>query len=413
MHLLAVLISLIILLSACRVGRNAISGSTPVDQTASSPVQPQILYIYRDELHYLSSSTPVRRLKLSNAGSALAAITIGDTLFILREQGLEKVALDGSSTALLVRFELPALFGQVSSAADNQEVIYSANVTGPRASFGMGTYIGVWPVYGSGITATLSSDQAWQPLGLGAGRNSLFVLPHGQDPAFNRLLIANLPNGQISSEISVEGYEIASLSPTGDIIVTTAERLNDSNGTYASILNIYYLNGRTATHTMVPLPNQPSHIRQLVWSPDGRFLYFVLLSHDLTYDDPDHPPTSLGLWQLEINSQTLLQLVPANSGRAPFLAVSSDKLWLLVSYEGERTAERLHLSDERLQNLTLPTEAVPSLTDAWASPAIISNNGQWLLIRPQGKDTAWLIDLPKGTSKSLTLPQDALALFWR
>lgn len=327
--------------------------ATPILSFPAPP--PPLLYIHQDKLLQRTESEAPRLLAdLPDAGAVLDARRLNDVVLVLREQGLQRVRLADGSTDLL-RFNVPARSGALTP--DGIQAIYEVGVNDPQAEFGMGTRIKLYQVGTGKVQAVLYVTQTVQVLGLTADGHGLYLLPRGQDPAIWGVLVAALESGAIEAELPIYGDLIASLAPNGRFIATTAPQ---------DILYLFDLASEPLKVHRVKFPNAPSHVRGLVWAPDGRLLYFSLLAGNFYDYDPDNPPTFYGLWRLHVESGVLSQ--------------------------------------------------VAALAEAENQPVTISPDGQWLLLRYVRKgmwtDTVTIVHLPSGASESFTLPVMAIVVGW-
>ncbi len=326
--------------------------ATPTATSTSSfgVSPPPWLYIYENKLFERTGGEAPRLLAdLPHAGEVLDARAVGDTVLVLREQGLQQVKLGDGSTDLL-RFDVPAHSGALT--ADGTRVIYQ------QAQFGMGTHIVLYQVSTSKVQAVLSVGQdmdmlGMHVLGLTADGSGLYLLPRGQDPAFGHVLVAALKSGEIETELPIEGDPIASLAPNGRFIVTTMPQ---------DTLNLYDLTMAPLKVHRLKLPNAPSHVRSLVWAPDGRLLYFSLLAGNFYDYEPDNPPAFYGLWRLDVESGTLSQVAAVAEIESQPVSISPDGQWLLLRYVRKGmwtdTATILHLPSGASESFALPAEAV-------------------------------------------------------
>jgi len=80
-------------------------------------------------------------MDLPDGGTVLDATRIDDVVLVLRREGPQRVRLADGSSALLLRFDLPARFGGLMPVGGTQ-VICQATVDDPQAEFSFGTRIG-------------------------------------------------------------------------------------------------------------------------------------------------------------------------------------------------------------------------------------------------------------------------------
>lgn len=340
-------VAVALLLAAC-------SGRPSLSPSASSP---PLLYIHEDTLFQQAPSGTLERLTdLPRMGKVLAATVSDDTVLVLREEGLQRVELTTGVADMVVRFDVPARSGLIMPMADGSRVLYSVMVRDADAHFSVGTRIGLYQAGKEEAALYFAYDA--QALGVTTDGRGLYVLPRGQDSSFGRLLVVSLGTGETESEQAVEGLTPAALSPDSRYLAMTTIR-HATPDEREDVLAVYDLASQPLTPREVAYPHTPSHTRWLVWSPDSRFLYFVLWS-GRSWDDPTE---SYGLWRFDVKSGQLSQ------------------------------------------------EAVVSEPQMW--PRLVSPEGQWLLLQHESKGLAIIVHLPTGATESLTLPIMAVAAGWR
>jgi len=328
--------------------------STPTLSLPGPP--PPFLYIYENKLFERTGGPAPRLLAdLPDVGAVLDARRFDDVVLVLREQGLQRVRLTNGTTDLLLRFEVPAHSGALT--ADGAQVIYQ------QAPSGMGTHITVYQVGTAKVRTVLSLAQIMDVLGmdvlvgvnvlgLTADGSGLYLIPVGQDGAVGRLLVVALDSGEIETELPFGGG-LASLAPNGRFIVATEPQ---------DTLNLYDLTTEIPKGHRVKLPNAPSHVKGLVWAPDGHSLYFSSLAGNFHDYDPDNPPAFYGLWRLDVESRTLSQVAVADEAESQPRSISPDGQWLLLRYIRKAmwtdTATIVHLPTGAYASFALPATAV-------------------------------------------------------
>lgn len=326
---------------------------------------PPLLCIYQDKLiEYIISAAPrcQQLADLPDAGEILAATVMGDAVFVLCEQGLQRVRLADGSCDLVLRFEVPARFGQIMPTADGDRLLYSTTVDDASAPFGTGTYIGLYQVSKGKEQVKLHFRHDEQVLGLTADGRGLYFLPRGQDSSFGRLLMAALDTGQVESELSVGGIVPTALSHDSRHLAMASLR-STSADEHEDVLNLYDLTSRPPALHQFAFPHAPSHTRWLLWSPDSRFLYFVLWSGPSW----GYPMTSYGLWRLDMKLGTLSQVAAVTEHPLWPKIITFEGQWLLLQHETKGLAVVIHVPSGAYQYLTLPAGSVVAGWRAWWS----------------------------------------------
>ena len=117
-------------------------------------------------------------------------------------------------------------------------------------------------------------------------------------------------------------------------------------------LSIYNLNNETIKR--YEFPNPPSHIDELLWSPNSQQLYFAL--------NPgapgDEPSSSYGLWRFNIQTGDFIQVTNLSD---PFLhpvSISQDGQWILLMPERMQSVTYIHLPTGEQIVIRLPPDGV-------------------------------------------------------
>ncbi|HEY5669242.1 MAG TPA: hypothetical protein VIS10_04540 [Anaerolineales bacterium] len=269
--------------------------------------------------------------EVPEAGMALDALRLGNTLLILREAGLQRVNLADGSSDMVSDFDSPVRFGELILSGDGEHVLYSAVADDASADFGWRKTVGIYSLDDDTASQVLSSPQNLRVLGLAADRLGLYLLPVGQDPDFGRLLLVELEGGEVIKELPVFGSGFAALAPDGQMVATMGPE---------SSLSLYDLGASPPALVTYALPEGPSFIAALAWSPDSRSLYF-LLNPGSPWDAPEK---SLGLWRLDIASGDISQVAAIEEAPMHIRTLSPDGRWLLLEHESQLDALWIDLS---------------------------------------------------------------------
>ena len=338
---------------------------------AASP--PPLLYIDQGGLFEQVAGEPPQRLAdvpdkcvlCGGTGAVLGATRINDAVLVLVEQGLRRIRLADGTSDLVLRFDVPARFGQLVATVDGAYVIYGAVVDDPSAEFGFSTHVGLYQTSSDTAREILFVTKNMQPLGLTADGSGLYLLPRGQDPTFGAVLVAALKDGTITAELPIEGYGGAFLSPdslyiiTNDGLFDSADRPSDEN-----FLSLYDLTAQPVTPRVIRPPHSPKYGGELLWAPNSRAVHLLINTSQ------DEEGTAYGLWRLDVES-------------------------------GEMTQEAAVVPDELLGHAAV------------LHPVTISPDGQWLLLRPETENKPILVHAPTGVSMVFAPPITAVVVGWR
>jgi hypothetical protein len=309
-------------------------GSPPSGEPTEEPVPnqpPALYYIQGNQLIKLIAGEATKTLgELPEAGPVKNAIQVGNTLLVLREGGIQRVDLADGATELLFKPDLPVLFGDFL-LADQDQILYSAVIDDPSVIFGFRTLIGTYRVKEGILNPSLSLPQNLRVLGLTLDGRGLYLLPVGQDPEFDSVRLFDLISGEMEKELPVEGSGYASLAPNGRLLAT-ASQIGALDQKYEGMINLYDLPSLPLTPPRsLALPQSPSHVTGLIWSPNGGSLYF-LLNPGSPWDEPSE---SYGLWRLEVPSGEFSQVIPLQQTGFHLRGLSPDGQWLLLEHESK------------------------------------------------------------------------------
>jgi hypothetical protein len=380
---------------------------------------PPFIYFYKNKLFERTGSQAPRVLvDLPDAGEVLDARRFNDVVLISREQGLHQVRLQD----LVVRF-VPSLHC-ASMIKEGNQAICEMYEDDPQAEFGTGTRISLYDIESNTIRTTIYYTRTVSVVGLTVDGSGLYFVPVGQEPGFGELLLADSNSGRIKARYNVwgEGYLWPSLAPNKRFLATDSFYIFDllsqprehrevewaimPNGRMGKITKVTF----SIEYWPVKLPNPPCFPVALWWSPDSRALYFVL--------HPGYPWEKLvgsyGLWRYDLESETLLQVVPGEPDQEPFVTFSPDGQWVLLRHSNKDVVTRIHLPTEAIESFMLPIVAVERTTvRGHEARSTLSPDGQWLLLHKLDKNMGTLVYLPSSASESFTLPAKAVILGWR
>ncbi len=309
-------------------------GSQASGALTDIPVQnppPALYYIQENRLlKLIAGEAPQTLGELPEAGLVKNAIQVGNTLLALREGGIQRVDLTNGTTELLFKPEMQVLFGDFLLTGQAQ-ILYSAVIDDPSVVFSFRTLIGTYRINEGTLHPDLSLPQNLRVLGLTVDGRGLYLLPVGQDPDFASVRLFDLVSGEMEKELAVEGSGYASLAPNGRQLAT-ASQLGVLNDTFEGVINLYDLPSLPLTPPRtLALPQPPSHVAGMIWSPDGGSLYFLL-----NPGNPwDEPLESYGLWRLEVPSGEFTQVVPIHQAGFHLRSLSPDGQWLLLEHESK------------------------------------------------------------------------------
>jgi len=152
------------------------------------------------------------------------------------------------------------------------------------------------------------------------------LVPRGGDPSFAQVRYYDVESGDLVREDAVAGEGVALLSPDGRYLLT--ERLTAE----ATHLVIYDLEAEGQPEPKSWQPPQAAHSAWQVWSPDGRFVAFLLREGKASWDESTR---GLGLWLLEVSSMQATQILEEGGVSSSLVGWTPDGSYILGYHRGE------------------------------------------------------------------------------
>lgn len=380
-HIFLLWFGLCVLLSACmpqEVGRETIPSEeilftstaseekTPAELASSTPtgtpsginltpiptiIFPIFVYLEGEVLmEQIGSNAPEHIIDLPESGPIKDAVLVGETLHLLREQGIQRIRLSEGKSDILLRFDMPILEGGMIFAADYPRILYYATESTQE------TLIGYFGLDEDTVHPMPSLPQNFHILGMTKDGQGLYGLPIGQDPEFGKVLLIDLEQGDIARELPIQGILFAALAPDARRLATFAQR-PDPSGRLESVIHLYDLPSLPLTLPRVfALPNAPSYVGfgGLRWSPDSQRLYFMLVEN--IYEAS--ATTSYGLWRLAVESGATDQVAPISDPIFHMTSISPDGEWIVLMHETSDEAILVQLQTGEVQSFSVPVNAI-------------------------------------------------------
>lgn len=323
------------------------SPSVVSTRTAGEPT-PALVYLRGNELMEVSGDGSLRSLaRIPDAGPVRFALLIRDTVLLLREFGLQDVRLS-DGTSQLLPFEAPVLFGYLL-VVDADTALYSAVLDdGGGGTMGFTAHAGYYSVEEGILHPLMEQEGSLAPLGVDAEGDDACFLPLGGDPEFREVWLVSLTTGAVSARLAIDGQEFAALNPDSSQIATSASRFLPDRQRLEFGLRLYDLRGEGVGQGLwLSLPRPESHAFGLIWSGDGRCLYF----HLRPGSPSDDPTVSYGLWCLDPEAMSFMQVSALADPTEHLVMISPDDRWLVLRPEREY---ELTLVDLRTGSVVIP-----------------------------------------------------------
>jgi len=321
----------------------------------SGVTSPVFVFLKEDTLvMQVSENSPKPVGILTDLGEIKDALLAKDTLYLIRENGIQRIDLPNGSSDIVLRFDASISSGKWLWDFNHSRIFYNGITSTARDSL-----IGFYDLDGNFIHPVLSYKDplvTLQLIGVTEDGKGLYCLPHGQDPDFDKLLLLNIDQGTISRELSVRGYMYAALAPDSRYLATSAQII-DASDQLTNMIHIYDLPSLPLTSPKIfKLPIQTSIIGNngFYWSPDGKRLYFMLI------ENTDDPSTSIsdGLWVLDVETGSTHKVVDIPDLSMYTSGINPDGLWILARSTTKDETFLVNTQTEEVRSFSIPLEAI-------------------------------------------------------
>jgi Tol biopolymer transport system component len=290
---------------------------------------------------------------LEDLGEIRNALLVDETIFLIREFGIQKLNLKNSSSKILLRFEDSLMSGQLILDAGHSRLFYGAITYYTNVSM-----IGFYDLKKDTINSILTYSEPMVTLFiLGATEDgqSLLLLPGGQDPSISDLYLVNIKDGAISKQLFVSGYGYTDLAPDSSILVNMAHVFSASDEIENRIYTYDLFSIPMPSPKEYRLPNPAFEIfgNGFFWSPDGKRIYFALVE---IKNDP-YIFISRGLWVLDMESGSIEMITNTPDQPLHTSGVSPDEKLILLRPETNGDAYLVNTQTGEIRSFSVPVMA--------------------------------------------------------
>jgi hypothetical protein len=354
-----------LLLNACATPvPPSVAPTTSIPTTSQDLTPPSLLYIANNQLHeQQANGAALTSIDLGEEGNVLDAVRVKDTVLVLREKGLQRIEMDTGETKMGVTFDQIPLFGELARTSNDNVLLYSTARDSACSATGMGATIGLYQIDKDISREVFVKDEGTiKPLGLTMDGQSMYGLPVGCDPEFDRFWLISIDQGKITKELQTSdatsqeyGNAYAALSPDVHFLAfTTVHRVEPEDPPLYG-LSVYDLDSLTIERYEFPKP--PSYSDGLLWSTNSRKLYFIL-NPGTPYDESSE---SDGLWSLDIQTGILSPVTNLDNRFIHLVTISPDEQWILLQPETEPSVIYVHLPTGERFVINLPPEGLSKI----------------------------------------------------
>jgi len=342
----------------------SITPTTYIPATREELTPPALLYVANNKLYEQQpDGTTLISVNLGEEGNILDAVRVKDTVFVLREKGLQRIEIDTGETKMAVEFDKVPLFGELARTSNDFVLLYSTAWDSACSSTGIGATVGLYQINKDISTEVFVKDEGTiKPLGLTMDGQSIYGLPLGCDPEFDRFWLISIDQGKITKELQTSdatskeyGEAYAALSLDARFLAFTTLHRIESEGPPIYRLSVYDLESLVIERYELPKP--PSYGDGLLWSPNSEKLYFIL-NPGAPYDDSSE---SYGLWSLDIHTGIFLPVTSLDNRFIHLVSISSDGEWILLQPETEPSVTYVHVPTGEQFVINLPPEGLSKI----------------------------------------------------
>ena len=338
--------------------------STYIPTVRKELTPPALLYIADNQLYEQQpESAALIRANLGEEGNVLDALRVKESVFVLREKGLQRIEIDTGKTKMTVEFNKVPLFGELARTSNNNVLLYSLAWDSACSSTGIGATIGLYQIDKDRSREVFAKDEGTiKPLGLATDEQNIYGLPLGCDPEFDRFWLISIDQGKITKELQTSdattkefGEVYAALSPDAHFLAfTTLHRLEPGDPPNYG-LSVYDLESLVIERYELPKPS--SYGDGLLWSPNSQKLYFIL-NAGTPYDDSSE---SYGLWSLDVHTGAFSPVTNLETRFIHLISISPDGQWILVQPETNPSVTCVHVPSGEQFLIDLPSDTISKL----------------------------------------------------
>jgi hypothetical protein len=311
----------------------------------AQPEQVSVYYISDDQLFVQEIGGQPQALEaLPDFGQVKDALRVEESIFIIRERGLQKVSLADRTVDLIAKFPNATINGHLWADIDHGMLFYAIDEK-----------VGLYDLRRETTSQVFSQPGFFVPFGLSQDGTKLYLVPLGGDPEFPEVWMLNLNNDEVE-RFSIGIGSAAALSPNSQYLAIASTHVVELEQTLEYKLTLFYLAAQQTSEQVISLPNAPSYIHGWpIWSPDSQTLYF-LLRPGAPFEDPT---TSYGLWSFEIGSETFSRVAELDDPTLHFVSLSSDGEWALLIPETEFYILLARTDSGEMETIEVPATQLP------------------------------------------------------
>jgi hypothetical protein len=321
----------------------------------SGVVSPVFIFLQNNTLMLqVGNSSPAPIGDFTDLGIIRDALLTGETLNLIRENGIQRVHLLDCSSDTLLRFDEPISTGRLLLDTKRSRIFYNGITSAARD-----TLIGYFGLSSNATQPVVTYKDPFvtlQLIGVTEDGQGLYCVPVGQDPEIGKALLVNIDQGVISKELPVQGWAYAKLAPDSRNLAVFS-RTPDPSGQLKNTINIYDLHSPPPSSPRVlTLPEPPGGVGYggLHWSSDSQKLYFMLIDN---IDDPSASIT-IGLWKLDITTGTASRVATISDPTLHTSSVSPDEKWIVLRPETKDEVFLVNSQSGDVQSISIPLEAI-------------------------------------------------------
>ena len=236
----------------------------------------------------------------------------------------------GSLSSFQINLGVKVEYSFVLWGVSGESILYAA-VIDDKAALTLGRSVhlrAVDPETGTELGAALLRDVTGaQVLRYDEDLRRVLLIPYGGDPAFAKAEYYDLGNGKLIGVFPVQGEGEAIISPDGRYLLTEQSEIEKGK----RHLTLYDLSTGGQERPKVWEHPQRSHSVSHIWSPDGRYVAYLLR------DGAAHQESErgLGLWVLDVTSMRAAKVVEEDFLSSSLVSWTPDSTYVVGYHRGE------------------------------------------------------------------------------
>jgi len=259
------------------------------------------------------------------------ATTLADNLlWVLADDQLAVVDLISGTAKTMTEIETSVWGGQLLMLQKQQSIVYAVGVDDDSTLLGRVTCVGLYGLQTEQARLLAKLPGTAVLLGTTTEEDALYAMQIGGDGGFGTVLTINLEDGMTNTKIELQRTGVEAAMSLDNRWVAVVDAKNWSQPEEEGCITLYSLVEPDSPPTIIDLPHKPSHARGVKWALDSQHLYFVLWPGPWAGGQDGLREQTYGLWQLDVLSGEVKEIVPSIRPDHTPVAISPDERATLI-----------------------------------------------------------------------------------